>query len=175
MMLIGLTQDQVATVSNEDADLVEFKWIARFSKTYANGGGYTALRSRTISYRPYKRSTEYMHRLILSRILGRDLGCKEQVDHINHDSLDNRRENLRLASVSENACNRHPRKDNRSGFKGVSWHKEKRCWVTRIQVNGKRYEIGHFDDPINAAKAYDITAKELHGKFAVLNFEEDYG
>jgi hypothetical protein len=109
-----------------------------------------------------------MHRLILE-LDGQNIDGLE-VDHDNGNRLDNRRENLRPATKSQNMSNRGPFLNNKSGFKGVCWHKRRQKWIAQIHVSGKRTHLGYFDDPIAAARAYDAAALELHGAFARLNF-----
>lgn len=91
------------------------------------------------------------------------------IDHINGNTLDNRKSNLRKSNYNTNNRNAKKRKDYKdSKFKGV-----KKCgkrWTCRIQFNKNRIIIGYFDTEIEAAKAYDKKAKELHGEFAWLNF-----
>jgi hypothetical protein len=94
----------------------------------------------------------------------------EQVDHINGDTLDNRIRNLRICSCAENLRNRGITKNNSSGFKGMSWHKECRRWQARIKYLGRDLHIGLFDDLFEAARAYDKKAAEIFGKFARFNF-----
>lgn len=93
------------------------------------------------------------------------------VDHINGNPLDNRRENMRLATRSQNAMNRGPDADNRSGYKGVYRHKGARQpngkpWIALIQANRKRRHLGCFATAEEAAAAYRQAAIELHGEFA---------
>jgi len=91
------------------------------------------------------------------------------IDHINRNGLDNRRSNLRFATVAQNAQNSRMRK-NRSGYKGVWFAKDKGRFRAAIWHNNKRIYLGYFDSPISAAKAYDKAAKRYHKEFAVLNF-----
>jgi hypothetical protein len=96
------------------------------------------------------------------------------VDHKNCNTLDNRRANLRLATHSQNMCNR-PKSSAKttSKYRGVHFDKQRGKWVAKIQVNRKIIWLGYFDSENDAAKAYDNAAKKIHGEFARLNFTED--
>jgi len=91
---------------------------------------------------------------------------KMQIDHINHNILDNRRSNLRICTQTENLYNQNKYKNNRSGYKGVSKHGKK--WRAYINKDGKRQNIGIFSTPELAHAAYCKAAKELHGEYAKL-------
>lgn len=86
------------------------------------------------------------------------------IDHIDGNKLNNRLENLRLATYTENNRNARSR-SGKSKYKGVYWFKRDSCWQAQIQVNGVKYHIGYFDDEEEAAKAYETVAKEIHGDF----------
>jgi hypothetical protein len=97
------------------------------------------------------------------------------VDHKNRNTLDNRRDNLRIATVSQNACNCRRNKSNASSqFKGVCLEKRIAKWIAVISRHGKRIHLGTFDNEIDAAKAYDEAAKKYHGEFARLNFSGEF-
>lgn len=164
---IKLTQGQVALVDNEDfVHLCKINWTSSLDKSRQC---YYAVSSVRIGLRW---SVQSMHRIILERMLGRNLTKGEEVDHINHDTLDNRRENLRLASHSENMRNRKKYKSNTSGYKGVSWRNDIKKWHVQITFHNRRIHLGYFDDPIEAARAYDQAALLYFGDFANLNFED---
>lgn len=91
------------------------------------------------------------------------------VDHINRIRKDDRLENLRLCTQSENMANTGLRSNNTSGFMGVSYHKQNKLWRSYININGKRTRLGLYKDVEEAAKAYDEAAIRLHGEFAVTN------
>jgi hypothetical protein len=106
-----------------------------------------------------------LHRFIMNPGPGLD------VDHINHDGLDNRRSNLRVATRPLNLGNSRPRAGS-SVFKGVSWRKQERTWRAGIGVNGRNIHLGFFSTEEAAARAYDAAAREVFGEFAYLNFPE---
>lgn len=88
------------------------------------------------------------------------------IDHKDRVKTNNRWENLREATPSQNAANRTIRNDNTSGFKGVSYKKQTGRWVARAHINGKAIHIGYFDSAEEAAHAYLAKSTELHGEFA---------
>jgi hypothetical protein len=90
----------------------------------------------------------------------------EQLDHINRNTIDNRIENLREASSSENASNRKLFSTNTSGAKGVSWHKARNKWFVYVDQNKRRKNIGYFDD-LEFAELVAIEARnKYHGNYA---------
>lgn len=93
---------------------------------------------------------------------------KEQIDHIDKNSLNNAFANLREANSSENTRNHGKRAHNTSGWKGVSWHKSVGKWHAHIGYNNKKISLGYFDDVREAAEEYMFAALELHGEFARL-------
>jgi hypothetical protein len=95
------------------------------------------------------------------------------VDHRNNNTLDNRRDNLRLATPSQNRINsRRDKSKTSSRFIGVSLEKGRGKWLAYINYDGKRIHLGRFDSETEAAKAYDAAARKYHGEFARLNFPE---
>lgn len=105
-----------------------------------------------------KQKTQFLHRFLL------DPGDLE-IDHRNGDGLDNRRDNLRIATRAENSRNTGVRRDNSSGFKGVSFHKQCRKWTAQIKLDGKLHRLGLHATPELAHAAYCRAAAELHGQF----------
>jgi hypothetical protein len=92
------------------------------------------------------------------------------VDHRNGDGLDNRRSNLREATPAQNSANSRLSRRSSTGLKGVTWYKRCSRWRAHITVDQKQRHLGYFDDPIEAAKAYDVAAIEAFGDFAHTNF-----
>lgn len=150
---IQLTKGQQTIISAVDADLAQLKWRA-------GGGGYAVKWSAGPNY-----TMVFLHRVILERMTGRSLVKTEFTDHVNGDKLDNRRENLRIASNSENQRNRGKPSNNTSSYKGVSWHRSAGKWQAQIMVNGKSMYLGLFTTPEAAHEAYTATAEKLHGEF----------
>jgi hypothetical protein len=95
-----------------------------------------------------------MHRFIL----GLQPGDKRQGDHINGNSLNNQRCNLRIATNSQNGANARKHSNNTSGYKGVTWNRKLQKW--RVQI------ACCFDSKKEAAKMYDLISQLVFGKFA---------
>lgn len=114
-----------------------------------------------------------MHRLVLG--LGTD---DPHVDHVNHNRLDNRRSNLRLCTIRQNTRHSRPQRTyagdkTSSHFKGVDFITARGKWHARIQTKERRISLGHFEDEVAAARAYDSAAAHFFGQFAVLNFPDE--
>lgn len=156
MALIALTRGKVAIVDDEDYEaLSQWKW------TYFECGyACRNIRNRKEGWQ----KKIYMHHQVIGR------STNKHVDHINGNKLDNRKSNLRFATQHENMCNTGIRANNKSGYKGVSWHKQVNKWTVRIRTDTNYASLGLFDDKIEAAKAYDRAARHHYGEFARLNF-----
>lgn len=96
-----------------------------------------------------------------------------EVDHKNGDGLDNRRENLRLATRQQNSTNTLLKSNNTTGYKGVSEYRREGNYRATIKVQGKQITIGYFNDPRNAALAYDAYVRTHFGEFGTYNFPEE--
>lgn len=165
MVEIPLTRGQVALVDDIDADLAELKWFAVYNHCI---NGYYAARNVIVNGR---RSTVGMHRIVLARMLGRELLRNELTDHVKHNTLDNRRSELRLASPTQNSSNsRHV--VGKTGYRGA-YYLNGGKYRAQIAHNNTLIHIGCYDTLLEAAMAYDEKAIELKGEFAILNFPID--
>jgi len=156
MIEIPLTQGQVALIDDEDFELIsKFKWRAVWNPHTKSFYAKAHIRKPD-----GKDTTLRMHRLIMNAQPG------QQVDHVHHLTLDNRKSELRICTNSENLMNRGAQENNTSGYKGVSWNKRDRKWHAQIWVNGKRKHLGYFSTPEDGYAAYCKAAHDLHGQFA---------
>lgn len=107
--------------------------------------------------------TVYLHRLIMGN------PKYKSIDHINGDTLDNRKENLRICTHQQNHFNRPANSNGSSKYKGVCWNKASKKWQAQIKINKKNKVLGQFVSETEAALAYNVKAKELFGEFAYIN------
>jgi len=112
------------------------------------------------------KKTYRLHRLIWFYMYGK--WPKNEIDHINGNTSDNKLCNLRECSRQENIFNRKSTKGSSSKYKGVSLKNNK--WIVQIQINKINKYIGSFSNKVEAALAYDTAAKKYHKEFAYLNF-----
>ncbi len=163
MKEIQLTQGQAALVDDEDFERVNaYRWYASFNPGYANGGRFLATRRGNKSDDTF---VVFLHRFIMNAQKG------QIVDHIDGDTLNNQRNNLRFATRSNNGCNNAHvlQKHNTSGLRGVSFNIGVGKWRAATKICGKSVHLGYFTDKLEAAKAYNEAAKKYHGDFATLN------
>lgn len=147
--LIPLTQGKFALVDAADESLNRYQW-------YYHNAGYAA-RDGVIDGR---RKIILMHRVVAGTPSG------FRTDHKNGDRLDNRRANLRVCNSSENATNSKHRTNNKSGFKGVVFHKVAMKFMASIMINKRSLYLGLFESAESAHAAYCAAALLYHGKFA---------
>jgi len=158
-MEIRLSQTDPSVVTIVDAD--DYEWLSQW--VWGAQESRSGLRARRIDRSEGRQKKIYMSRVILNAQAG------EYVDHINGDTLDNRRSNLRLCSNQENLMNRGLNKNNTSGYKGVTWNAQKNKWMAQITVDHQHVYLGCFESPQDAARAYDKAASDSFGEFALTN------
>lgn len=135
----------------EDYDLIVNCWI------WVNKNrGYPYLMLQ------FKKNREkcLFHRIIMNAQKG------QIIDHINHDTLDNRKCNLRICKHQENIFNQKIHKNNKSGYKGVSFDKKTNKWRAYIKYNYKQINLGRYINPIKASNVYKKAAKIIFGEYA---------
>jgi hypothetical protein len=164
MAEIPLTKGAVALVDDADFDFLS-QWSWRLTSAY--GKPYACRTQKVPVDGDFKVRCYFMHRVLL----GLTFGDKLHGDHINHNTLDNRRSNLRIATSSQNQGNAQKHKSKSSPYKGVSWSKRSGRWLVHITIDGKQTYVGSFppDAAIAAALAYNDAASLAFGEFASLN------
>jgi hypothetical protein len=160
--LIPLSRGLFAKVWAKDYDwLIQWKWFAQWN-------------SHTQSFYAYRHTTvadgKCRAKIGMARlILGLDFGDRRQAEHENHDTLDNCRSNLRIATTSQNQGNRKTPCTNTTGFKGASAHRQNGKIIgykSQIVFQGEHIYLGIHTTPQLAHEAYCKKARELHGEFA---------
>jgi hypothetical protein len=159
MKEIPLTQGMFAQVDDDWYEyLMQWKWFYR--KNLKRNTGYAARTTWP------ERKQVHMHRVIMNTPLG------QEVDHIDRNGCHNWQENMRNCEKGQNQMNQSKRSDNTSGFKGVSWHKQRQKWNAKIYIKGKHKSLGLYQTPEEAARAYDRAAEKFFREYAFLNFPE---
>lgn len=160
MKVIPLTRGRFTIVDDEDYDrLIKYSWAWVPPRASQSGEGYAV---RKGSKRRGEPRTVQMHR----EIMGLMKDEKIMIDHQNINSLDNRKENLRLANVQENAFNRpKPIMKCTSKFKGVLRRKNKIKWMARIKFNGRHIELGSYASEEKAAAIYNFASRIFFGRY----------
>ena len=157
--------DKIAMIDKEDVNKIKnFSWWPARQQHHQEYFYAMAQRKKT---KVKERKTILMHHLI------KEVPEGKEIDHINGNGLDNRQENLRDATASQNCMNIRPRENTTSKYKGVSWDKNKERWRARIQIEGKMIHLGRFREEENAAKAYNKKALELVSEHALINKIEE--
>jgi hypothetical protein len=137
-------------------------WKEKISKKTVVGkeaGSIMELGYRIVQIRGEKYLT---HRVIYAMVHG---SCPGEIDHINGNPSDNRPDNLRVVSRSQQNMNRSLQANNTSGFKGVYWFGLKNYWAARIKVDGKYKCLGYFRAIEDAADAYAAAAEQYYGEY----------
>ena len=165
MKRVPVSKVWFAKIDNEDFELVNsFKWYiqkAKISNTTYARIDYVIKGVITVTF---------MHRLILGLT-----DTKILVDHIDHNGLNNQKNNLRIVNHSQNMANRRSRENSSSKYLGVSIFRRHyknnnyTYWQALIQKDKKLIRLGLFKNEVDAAIAYNKKAIELHGEFANLN------
>ena len=152
MKRISLTRGEFAIVDNED-----FEWLNQW-RWYCDAYGY-AIR------KPYIRGTGRKHQKGLSIRMHRLINKTPkglETDHINRNTLDNRKINLRTVSSQQNKFNTNIRIDNTSGYKGVTWDKQTNKWMSQIGIDGKNIKLGRYFHLKEAIDARENAEEVFH-------------
>jgi len=152
-------------VDPEDEDLLSLKW-------HIDGKGYV-VRKPWCKISKSSPKTIYMHRIILERKLGRKLLDQEICDHIDRNSFNNKRCNLRPCTHRQNCLNRGLPKNKTSRFRGVYFNKNRNKYQAQIKVNGKNKYLGIYETENDARDAYDAAAKLYNQEFAQVSGKDD--
>lgn len=161
MKEITLGKDRVALVDDANYD-----WLSHFTWHVQHGSSTDYAASQVGSSTNPNRKLFYMHRIILRAEKG------VHVDHIDHNGLNNQRDNIRLCTPRQNMMNKHGHSKT-SRFKGVLYQKRREAWIAQIYLNYRLTRLGTHDTEIDAALAYDKAARYHFGEFALLNFPDN--
>jgi HNH endonuclease/AP2 domain len=153
-------------VDEQGYDLfVKYKW-------YATSGKYPYLRAKA-NGNVLKFHIELMKNEMVNEITD-SKATRVVVDHINGNVYDNRKENLRVVTQSENNMNKKLQENNSSGIVGVSWHTRDMCWQAYISYNSQRIHLGSFYFLRNAVKARREAELDYFGNHSFYNRDDDY-
>lgn len=169
---IGASQPQVITVIKESAETAEairkimsYDAQAGIISWLAVGKGIAGLADERGYIKIYMLRKQYRaHRV--AWLLHYGEWPSSSIDHIDMDKANNKMSNLRLATKSQNSCNKAVQSNNTSGFKGVTYNARDGFYQARIRLNGKTHSLGYFKDAAEAGAAYNKHVPSIHGEFA---------
>ena len=140
-----------------------WKKVMHLNKQYLVGQEVGSIHKTGYRHVTWMGKIHKVHRLIFLLEHGY---LPKEIDHINGDRQDNRLENLREVTRSENQFNKAMCSNNTSGFRGVNWHKHSKSWVVRVCTKGKTKILGYFKDLELAGLVADEARNLYHGKYA---------
>jgi hypothetical protein len=169
-MIVKLGKDKMAIIDDEDWPKLErYNWYTSYTaqgKPYVKATYFVRHNDPVDPDKGHTKSV-LMHRIIM----GLEKGDTRKVDHIDHNTFDNRKSNLRVCSNTDNAKNSVIGERNTSGFKGVSWSTRDEKWEAYITVDKKKINLGKYEDIYEAADVYDDAALKYFGEYALTNAE----
>jgi hypothetical protein len=155
---VPLTKGYEAVIDASDAHLVnKWNWCALVTKR-KDGSVRSVYAARK------ERSSGMPTTILMHRVISKDQNGID-IDHIDCNGLNNRKSNLRKATKSQNQHNQRISGANKSGVKGVRWHKASQKWVAQIECNGRRHHLGCYASISDAAGAYASASASFHGEF----------
>jgi hypothetical protein len=157
-----ITQAELKELLEYNPDTGVFTWIKAIGR--AKVGSVAGSKKHGYINLKINRKNYLAHRLAYLYMTGNF--PENQMDHINHIKDDNRWTNLRDATNSQNMSNRAKRKDNKSGYKGVCWHKQHKKWCAEIRYMNKKIHLGLYTTPQEASEVYKKKAIEIYGEFS---------
>jgi len=155
-----LTQERLKELLNYDPETGVFVWVTRPSNQINIGDRVGYLHPNGYRYIGIDGKLYFAHRLAWLYMTG--AFPPDQIDHINRARANNRFANLRAVTGSENQHNAKTRKDNKSGFKGVSYHAASQKWRAKIRLNNICQQLGSFFTPEEASAAYLAAQRIYH-------------
>jgi hypothetical protein len=147
---------KVVMVDSED-----YKWLTTFK--------WSVVKDRNTFYACRHDYTNGGKKVLMHRLILGITNPKVFVDHADKNGLNNCRNNIRIATCSQNCANRNSRKNTTSKYKGVHWDNHKKRWRATVTKNNIDKHAGYFSIESDAAIAYNKKAIEIHGSFASLN------
>lgn len=157
------TANIAAWVDDDDFERLKLhRWRVRWTSNGLRPNVYTQVECCDVTTRKHRKRAVFLHHFVLGVRPG------FVIDHINNNPLDNRKQNLRYATMRQNSLNTSPPWSHSTGYKGVTIVQGHR-FAAHVWAFGKRKLLGIFDTALQAAAAYDKAAQELFGEFAYLN------
>jgi hypothetical protein len=157
---MSLSLDHLKQVLDYNPQTGVFVWKVSTARRIVPGTVAGTVNSKGYRVIQLFRKLHTEHRLAWFYVTG--VWPSDQIDHINQVKTDNRFENLREATNSQNSQNSKIRRNNTSGYKGVSWWAHREKWAAQMRVDGKNRLLGMFDNPLDAHLCYQSLAKIVH-------------